>query len=107
MKFEMSPNIAVPVKDPAKAIAFYTKVLGFKNHSADPAFGDIEAPPKRIYVQQDEELTGVVMELFVDDLEAAKNVLLANGCTLVRWEGLGKDCYIRDPFGLTFNLWQV
>jgi len=22
------------------------------------------------------------------------------------WEGKGKDCYMRDPFGLTFNLWE-
>ena len=47
------------------------------------------------------------MELFVDDLEAAKRFLTDNGCKIIRWEGLGKDCYIEDPFGLRFNIWQV
>jgi len=25
---------------------------------------------------------------------------------VVKWEGKGNDCYMRDPFGLVFNLWE-
>lgn len=46
------------------------------------------------------------MELFVDDLEKAKEHLLSNGCTILKWEGKGKDCYIEDPYGLRFNIWE-
>jgi predicted enzyme related to lactoylglutathione lyase len=47
------------------------------------------------------------MELFVDDLEAAKQVLLANGCKVLRWKGKSQDCYIEDPFGVRFNIWEL
>ncbi len=40
------------------------------------------------------------------DLEAARDQLVAKGCEVVSWEGKGEDCYIRDPFGFMFNLWE-
>jgi len=46
------------------------------------------------------------MEYFVDDVEAARQYLESNGCKVIKWEGKGKDCYMRDPYGLTFNLWE-
>ncbi len=46
------------------------------------------------------------MELFVDDLDTAKAHFLANGCKILRWHGKGKDCYIEDPFGVRFNVWE-
>jgi hypothetical protein len=42
----------------------------------------------------------------VPDLEEAKQELLATGCTVMRWDGLGKSCYMRDPFGFTFNVFE-
>ncbi|MBK9249794.1 MAG: hypothetical protein IPM69_17230 [Ignavibacteria bacterium] len=102
----MSTNIAVSTTEPEKAIEFYSNVLGFANRITEPLFEGIDANPIRIFVQKDEQLTGVVMELFVDDLEEAKSILIKNGCKILRWEGVGKDCYIEDPFGLRFNIWQ-
>ena len=46
------------------------------------------------------------MELFVDDLEAAREVLIANGYKVLRWKGKGQDCYVQDPFGVRFNIWE-
>ena len=40
MKIRMSPNIAVRHTDYAAAVDFYSKVLGFKNRSSDPALAD-------------------------------------------------------------------
>jgi hypothetical protein len=31
---------------------------------------------------------------------------VAAGCEVIRWPGEGQDCYIRDPFGVTFNVWK-
>jgi hypothetical protein len=31
---------------------------------------------------------------------------VANGCKVLRWRGKGQDCYIQDPFGVIFNLWE-
>ena len=106
MNFEMSTNIAVQTTEPEKAIEFYTSVLGFNDRSAETDFGGLEANPFRIFVQNEKRISGPVLELFVDNLEVAKQHLVENGCTVICWEGLGKDCYIKDPFGLTFNIWQ-
>ena len=107
MKFRMSPNVAVPTQNEfSKAVDFYTRVLGFKNRSQDPQVADLDASPLNLIVQEDDEFHGPVMELFVDDLDEARNILVANGCTVLRWRGRKQDCYIQDPFGVIFNLWQ-
>ncbi len=103
----MSPNIAVRTKDQlSDATAFYTNVLGFTNRSSDPNLADLDADPINLFVIEDDEVRGPVMELFVDDLEGAREILIANGCKVLRWRGKGQDCYIEDPFGLRFNVWE-
>jgi len=107
MKFRMSPNVAVRTQNEfSQAVEFYTRVLGFKNRSEDPKLADLEASPLNLFILEDDEFRGPVMELFVDDLEEARNVLEANGCKVLRWRGRKQDCYIQDPFGVIFNLWQ-
>ena len=106
MKFKMSPNVAVRTKKFSEAVDFYTKVLGFADRSRDPELADLEADPLNIFVIADDEVSGPVMELFVDDLEKAREVLVANGCKVLRWRGKGQDCYIQDPFGMVFNIWE-
>ena len=106
MKFKMSPNIAIRTDRHQEALEFYEKVFGFENRSDDPDLGDFEASPLRMFVIEDQELEGLIHELFVDDLEAAREELLKRGCEVVRWRGKGQDCYIRDPFGVIYNLWE-
>ena len=107
MKITMSPNIAVRTqKEFSEAVAFYSNVLGFENRSTDPELGDFDANPLNLFVLEDEEFRGPVMELFVDDLEEAREYLEANGCKILRWRGKGQDCYIEDPFGVRYNVWE-
>jgi catechol 2,3-dioxygenase-like lactoylglutathione lyase family enzyme len=106
MRFKMSPNVAVRTTRFSDAVDFYASVLGFANRSNDPALGDHDASPLNLFVIEDDEISGLVMELFVEDLESAREELLANGCEIVRWRGRGQDCYVRDPFGVIFNLWE-
>jgi len=108
MKFRMSPNVAVRTQGQfAQAVDFYTKVLGFQNRSDDPDLGDLDANPINLFILEDDEFRGPVMELFVDDLEEARKILEANGCKVLRWRGKGQDCYIQDPFGVIFNIWEA
>jgi catechol 2,3-dioxygenase-like lactoylglutathione lyase family enzyme len=106
MRFQMSPNVAVRTDRFSDAVDFYSRVLGFKNRSVDPALGDHDADPLNLFVIEDTEISGPVMELFVEDLEAARDELVAYGCEVVRWRGRGRDCYVRDPFGVIFNIWE-
>ncbi len=108
MKFRMSPNIAVRTQNQfSEAVNFYTNVLGFQNRSDDPELGNLDADPINLLVLEDDEFRGPVMELFVDDLEKAREILEANGCKVLRWRGKGQDCYIQDPFGVIFNIWEA
>jgi predicted enzyme related to lactoylglutathione lyase len=106
MKIRMSPNIAVRHKNYAEAVDFYTNVLGFKNRSEDPGLADFDADPINLFVIADDEISGPVNELFVSDLEEARQYLTQNGCKVLRWRGKGQDCYIQDPFGVIYNIWE-
>ena len=102
----MSPNIAVRTRHFTEAVDFNTKVIGFENRSDDPELADLDANPLNIFIIEDDEFRGPVLELFVDDLEAARQELVANGCKVLRWRGKGKDCYVEDPFGVIYNIWE-
>lgn len=106
MKIKMSPNVAVRTDRYQEALDFYTRVFGFENRSDDPGLGDFDASPLRLFVIEDQELEGIIHELFVEDLDAAREELVKNGCQVIRWRGKGQDCYIQDPFGVIYNLWE-
>ena len=106
VKFKMSSNIAVGHKNFAKAVDFYARVIGLENRSKDPNLADFDAAPITLYVHKDAEVSGPVLEFFVEDLEQARDHLVENGCEVLRWRGKGQDCYIQDPFGVIFNLWE-
>ncbi len=78
MKIRMSPNIAVRHQNYANAVEFYSNVLGFKDRSTDPALADFDADPINLFVIEDDEFNGSVMELFVRNLEEARDYLVEN-----------------------------
>jgi catechol 2,3-dioxygenase-like lactoylglutathione lyase family enzyme len=47
---------------------------------------------------------GPVFEFFVGDLAAAKHQLTRAGCHIDQDDPGVPKCYVRDPFGLTFNI---
>ena len=106
MEYRMSPNIAIRTSRFSDAVDFYTKVIGFDNRSEDLELAYLDANPLNIFIIEDDEFRGPVLELFVDDLEAARQELVANGCKVLRWRGKGQDCYIKDPFGVIYNIWE-
>ena len=61
--------------------------------------------PLNIFIIRDDKISGPILELFVDELEAAHDELVANGCKVLRWRGKGQDC-IEDPFGVIYNIWE-
>ena len=107
MKIQMSPNVAVRTSDPDRAFEFYTRILGFQHNPENTTHVNLDADPINLFVIEDAEIQGPVMELSVDDLEAARELLVQSGCKVLRWRGKGQDCYIQDPFGIRFNIWEV
>jgi hypothetical protein len=48
-----------------------------------------------------------VLEVFVDDVAAARTCLVASGARVVKDEPSFPRCYVRDRFGLVYNLARV
>jgi len=107
MNFKMSKNIGYQVENVEKAKHFYESVMGLQE-SEDSNVKEIEFRTKHnsIFLIPGSENLGPIMEVVVSDLEAAKKYLVENGCEIVRWHGKGKDCYVKDPFGMVFNVWE-
>ena len=106
MKIRMSPNIAVRSAQFAAAVDFYGSILGFHTRSTEPGAAEFDAYPITIFVDDDAEFSGPILELFVDDVDEARKYLVKHGCKVVRWRGKGQDCYVKDPFGVIYNLWE-
>jgi predicted enzyme related to lactoylglutathione lyase len=99
-----SKNIALQTEDAAKALIFYQQILGLK--LADGSSDTLCLGSMNLIVDQATDLRGPVFEFVVEDLEAVRRQLERAGCKVIRWEGKGGCCFIEDPFGLRFNLWQ-
>jgi predicted enzyme related to lactoylglutathione lyase len=103
--FKMSKAVAVQADDVKAANDFYSNVLGFPAEEQEGITG-IDADPLTIYVDSRKHCDGLLMELIVEDAEAAREYLVMNGCEVVTWGGAGKSCIVRDPFGVHFNIWE-
>ncbi len=107
MKYKVSKNIGFQVHNVEEARSFYERILGFQEPS-DSVVEEVEfrTDHNNIFLIDGEENLGPVMELIVEDLSEAKEHLINNGFKIVRWEGKGKDCYVKDPYGMVFNVWE-
>jgi catechol 2,3-dioxygenase-like lactoylglutathione lyase family enzyme len=90
----------------ARARVFYETVLGFKVTNETEAMLRVETGAIRLFVEKGEP-HGPVFDFLVHDVQAAKNDLLAAGCVLVEEDPSIPRCYLRDPFGLVFNVGQT
>jgi catechol 2,3-dioxygenase-like lactoylglutathione lyase family enzyme len=95
-------DILIQTESVEEAIAFYGGVLGLAALADSPMPG-FEAGAFRLYIDGGPALAPV-LEFLVDDLPAAKARLLTYGCTVEKEDPAVPCCYLRDPFGLVFNL---
>jgi len=86
-----------------EAAAFYEKILGFNVIQRDEQLVGFETGSFRFFIDKGESL-GPVFEFYVPNLEEAKKTLTENGCRIEAEDQNVPRCYIRDPFGLIFNL---
>jgi catechol 2,3-dioxygenase-like lactoylglutathione lyase family enzyme len=105
MPFKFSRCFLLQTPEPEKALAFYHDIMGLEPAPPKPGEIELRAGQFRFFLDKGEPM-GPVMEYVVPHLDAAKAKLLAAGCKVVRWDGIGKPCYMRDPFGMIFNVFQ-
>lgn len=86
-----------------EAVRFYESVLGFTLVSCDDTLAGLETGAFLLYVEAGTP-HGPVFDFLTADVAAARDRLLAAGCTLIEEDPTVPRCYVRDPYGVTFNI---
>ena len=95
-------DILVQAADPKGAAAFYVHQLGFEITGETPMIS-LHGKHINLFIEQGPPL-GPVLEVTVENVEEAKARLVKNGCTIVKDEPHVPRCYVRDTYGLIYNL---
>jgi predicted enzyme related to lactoylglutathione lyase len=96
-------DILIQAPDPSLAAAFYVQQLGFVVTDEKPHMISLHGDHINLFIERGPAL-GPVLEVTVDDVEAAKARIVAAGGTVVKDEPKFPRLYVRDPFGLVYNL---
>lgn len=98
-----SRDILLQVPDPESAAAFYVENLGFEVTAEEDGIISLHGRHIDLFIEQG-PLIGPVLQVTVDSVAAAKRRLLSRGCWVVQEEPDVPRCYIRDCYGMTYNL---
>ena len=96
-------DILIQAQDPRKAAAFYVEQLGFEITGDVPEMVSLHGPHINLFIERGPAL-GPVLEVTVDSVEEAKLRLVKNGCEVIKDEPDFPRCYVKDMFGLIYNL---
>jgi catechol 2,3-dioxygenase-like lactoylglutathione lyase family enzyme len=103
--FRASRDVIIRTEQFAEAVRFYESVLGLAIvHRTDTLVG-FDAGAFRLYVEPGPG-HGAVFDFRVPEMKAAKRALLSAGCAIAEEDPSVPRCYIRDPYGLVFNIEQ-
>jgi predicted enzyme related to lactoylglutathione lyase len=96
-------DILIQAQDPKSAASFYVDCLGFKITEEMPQMISLHGEHINLFIEQGPPL-GPVLEVTVDSIAEAKLRLVKQGCKIIKDEPEFPRCYIKDPFGLIYNL---
>jgi catechol 2,3-dioxygenase-like lactoylglutathione lyase family enzyme len=101
--FESTRDVFMQIPDMTQARKFYTEIMNFKPTHDNESIAGFDTGGFELFTEAG-NLPGQVFELLVADLNAAKYKLLASECSIIEDNPRAPRSYMRDPFGLTFNL---
>ncbi len=96
-------DILIQAKDPKRAAAFYVSQLGFEVTGEMPDMISLHGEHINLFIERGPKL-GPVLEVTVNDVKEAKRRLVKKGCKIVKDEPEFPRCYVKDQFGLIYNL---
>ncbi len=96
-------DILIQAPDPMAAASFYVEQLGFEITGEEPQMISLHGPHINLFIERGPAL-GPVFEVTVDSVEAARIRLTKHGCQVVKDEPDFPRTYVKDPYGLTYNL---
>jgi predicted enzyme related to lactoylglutathione lyase len=96
-------DILIQAQDPVKAAAFYVEQLGLAITDETPNMISLHGGHINLFIERGPAL-GPVLEVKVENVEEAKRRLVKNGCEIIKNEPDFPRFYVKDPFGLIYNL---
>jgi len=96
-------DILIQAPDARAAAAFYIEQLGFTITDDNPSMIALHGHCINLFIEPGPQL-GPVLEVSVGDVASARTRLVQAGCEVVKDEPDFPRCYVRDPFGLVYNL---
>jgi predicted enzyme related to lactoylglutathione lyase len=103
MANQFGTDILIQAPDPRQAASFYEQQLGFSVTDDNPEMVSLHGENINLFIERGPAL-GPVLEVTVEDVEAAKARIVASGGTVIKDEPKFPRCYVRDPFGIIYNL---
>jgi predicted enzyme related to lactoylglutathione lyase len=104
--FQSTRDVIIRTDSWAEATKFYKNVLGLPVTHRSKTLMGFETGAFCLYVEKGKE-HAPVFEFLVPDVQATKRKLLAAGCSVVEENPSLPRCYIRDPYGVVFNIGQA
>jgi predicted enzyme related to lactoylglutathione lyase len=104
--FNASRDIIVRTEHWSEALNFYGTVLGFPITERSETIVGFETGAFCLYVERG-KAHGPVFDFLVPDIQAAKRQLVAAGCSVIEENPKVPRCYIKDPYGMIFNVGQA
>jgi predicted enzyme related to lactoylglutathione lyase len=102
-KFKSTRDVIIRTNKWAEAVEFYKSVLGLAVTLKSKTMMGFETGAFQLFVEKGKE-HGPVFEFLVPDVQVAKARLVAAGCTVIEEDPSLPRCYIRDPYGIVFNI---
>jgi hypothetical protein len=96
-------DILIQSQDPKSAARFYVDHLGFEVTEEKPNMVSLCGEHINLFIEQGPAL-GPVFEVTVASVEDARQRLVKQGCKIVKDEPDFPRCYMKDPYGLIYNL---
>jgi hypothetical protein len=96
------PDILIQTEDPENAAAFYVNQLGFEITGTTPMIS-LHGNQINLFIERGPAL-GPVLEVTVENVQEAAARLVMNGCEVIKDEPNVPRTYVKDPYGLIYNL---
>jgi len=103
--FRSSREVIIRTDTWTEATKFYETALGLPVTLRTDTMMGFETGAFCLYIEKG-DAHGPVFEFLVPDVQAAKRSLVAAGCSVQEEDAAVPRCYMRDPYGLVFNLAQ-
>jgi hypothetical protein len=96
-------DILIQAEDPMKVAEFYVKALGFQITDNNPKMIGLHGDNINLFIEPGPAL-GPVLEVTVKSVKDARASLTKLGCQIVKDEPDFPRVYVKDPYGLIYNL---